>query len=160
MNDSTFILFSSYLIISKLSYYMIFCLIFCNHVLPLLGYIHFKSLSFFFHFNFMYILGSYENTGWTEQLSLPKKKPWTRFQTLPTAPGGPIIGNVLSNFSNSVKKSFYLHIWTHAFISLWKFVLYFCSFFTLGWFAMTSFFHQYIFFYFVFHLYADFNQSS
>ena len=37
-------------------------------------------------------LGSYEITGWTEQLSLPRKKPWTRFQTLPTAPGGPIIG--------------------------------------------------------------------
>ena len=38
------------------------------------------------------LLGSYENTGWMEQLSLPKKKPWTRFQTLPSAPGGPIIG--------------------------------------------------------------------
>ena len=97
---------------------MIFCLTFCYHVLALLGYIHFKSLSFFFHLNSIYILGSYENTGWTEQLSLPKKKPWTRFQTLPTAPGGPIIGNVHSNFSNSVKKSFYLHIWIHAFISL------------------------------------------
>ena len=39
--------------------------------------------------------GSYENTGWTEQLARPKKKPWTRFQTLPTAPGGPIIGKLL-----------------------------------------------------------------
>ena len=42
--------------------------------------------------SFFTLLGSYENTGWTEQLSLPKKKPWTRMQTLPTAPGGPIIG--------------------------------------------------------------------
>ena len=41
--------------------------------------------------SFFTLLGSYENTGWTEQLSLPKKKPWTRMQTLPTAPGGPII---------------------------------------------------------------------
>ena len=38
------------------------------------------------------ILGSYEKTGWTDQLSRPKKKPRTRFQTLPTSPGGPIIG--------------------------------------------------------------------
>jgi hypothetical protein len=38
------------------------------------------------------LIGSYEKTGWTDQLSRPKKKPRTRFQTLPTSPGGPIIG--------------------------------------------------------------------
>ena len=38
------------------------------------------------------LTGSYEKTGWTDQLSRPKKKPRTRFQTLPTSPGGPIIG--------------------------------------------------------------------
>ena len=41
---------------------------------------------------YLRILGSYEKTGWTDQLSRPKKKPRTRFQTLPTSPGGPIIG--------------------------------------------------------------------
>ena len=40
----------------------------------------------------IHMIGSYEKTGWTDQLSRPKKKPRTRFQTLPTSPGGPIIG--------------------------------------------------------------------
>ena len=36
-------------------------------------------------------LGSYENTGWLEQRSLPKRKPWRYYQKTPTSSGGPII---------------------------------------------------------------------
>ena len=37
------------------------------------------------------LLGSYENSGWIEQHSLPKPKPWKYYQKLPTSTGGPII---------------------------------------------------------------------
>lgn len=37
------------------------------------------------------LLGSYENTGWIDQPSVPKKLPWKYYQKLPTTPGGPII---------------------------------------------------------------------
>ena len=139
---------------------MIFCLIFCYHVLVLLGYIHFKSLSFFFisilctSQDLMRILAGQNNCLYQRRNLGPDSRPYPQPQEDPLQ---------VTYFQISVipyKKSVYLHIWIHTFISLRKFVLYFCSFLTLGWFAMTSFFHQYIFFYFVFHLYADFNQSS
>ena len=73
------------------------------------------------------ISGSYENTGWTEQLSLPKKKPWTRFQTLPTAPGGPIIGTSYSSLPPFPFSLFVLLLSFYSLLSSSPLLLFFFS---------------------------------
>ena len=77
--------------------------------------------------SFFSISGSYENTGWTEQLSLPKKKPWTRFQTLPTAPGGPIIGTSYSSLPPFPFSLFVLHLSFYSLLSSSPPLLFFSS---------------------------------